>query len=187
MPNLLRRIALLWLATGLLAVVPPMARGEGPATPSALERDPAGWIDLLADAGPELKGWTRLPVKPGGKLQAGSQWALDPSTGILTCRGDGGHDWLRSDEPRGDFVYHVEWRFTPVATGKAAYNSGIYVRNSADARVWHQAQVGGGPDAFLFGDTLVGGALKRIDLSTARSPRAISAWRRRGIESSSGT
>ena len=94
------------------------------------------------------------PVKPTDKLGRESQWSLDPATGVLTCQGDGGHDWLRWDRELGDFVFHVEWKFTPVTTGKKGYNSGIYVRNSADAKVWHQAQVGGGPDAFLFGETL---------------------------------
>ena len=172
MPNPPRRLALVWMASGLIAVTS-MARSEDRGTPPEFERDPTGWTDLLAGAGPELKGWTRLPVKPGGKLDAGMQWSLDPSTGVLTCRGDGGHDWLRSDEERGDFIYHVEWRFTPVTTGKRGYNSGIYVRNSADARVWHQAQVGGGPAAFLFGDTLVGGKLERIDLSTQQADRPV--------------
>ena len=89
-------------------------------TPSALESSPAGWTDLLADAGPGLKGWTRLPVKPGGKLKSEtkSQWSLDPKTGVLVCEGDGGHEWLRYDEEVGDGVFHVEWRFTPVAGKK---------------------------------------------------------------------
>jgi len=172
MPNPSRRIALLWLASGLV-VASPMARAAGPGTPSALERDPSGWTDLLAGAGPELKGWTRLPVKPTGKLEAGTQWSLDPSTGVLTCRGDGGHDWLRSDAERGDFIYHIEWKFTPVPAGKAAYNSGVYVRNSGDARVWHQAQVGGGPEAYLFGETLADGGLRRIDLSKQQADRRV--------------
>lgn len=133
-------------------------------TPSALEREPTGWIDLLAEAGPTLKGWTRGPIPPGGKLSETSQWSLDPATGHLVCAGDGGHDWLRWDRELGDLIYHVEWRFTPIE-GKKGYNSGVYVRNSADARIWHQAQTGGGSGGFLFGDTLVGGELKRVNLS----------------------
>jgi len=116
MSNPSPRIALLRLAPGLV-VVASMGLAASPGTPSALERDPSGWTDLLAGAGPELKGWTRLPVKPTGKLETGTQWSLDPSTGVLTCRGDGGHDWLRSDAERGDFIYHIEWKFTPVPAG----------------------------------------------------------------------
>ncbi len=134
-----------------------------PGTPSELDREPSGWTDLLAEAGPELKGWTRLPVNPTGKLDPMSQWTLE--AGVLTCKGDGGHDWVRWDRELGDFVAHVEWKFTPVSSGKMAYNSGIYVRNSADAKIWHQAQVGGGPNGYLFAETLVGGKPKRVDLS----------------------
>src|SRR5262249_13494808 len=42
----------------LCSAARPAPSDEG-ETPSALERDPSGWTDLLAQAGPELKGWTR--------------------------------------------------------------------------------------------------------------------------------
>ena len=61
-------------------------------------------------------------------------------------------------------IFHVEWRFTPVP-GKKGYNSGVYARNSADARIYHQAQTGDGSGGYLFGDTPVKGALKRFNLS----------------------
>ncbi len=154
------------LFSSSLAAVPP-------GKPAELDRDPAGWTDLLAEGGPELKGWTRTIHHPGEKLSEKSQWSFDPSTGVLACEGNGGHDWLRWDKELGDFVYHVEWKFTPVTTGKKGYNSGLYVRNSADARVWHQAQVGGGPDAFLFGETLVGGELKRFNLSKQQADKRV--------------
>jgi hypothetical protein len=131
---------------------------------SALEKDPSGWTDLLAASGPGLKGWTRGPIPPTGKLSPESQWTLNPTIGNLVCRGDGGHDWLRWDEEVGDAVFHVEWRFTPVE-GKKGYNSGVFVRNSSDAAVWHQAQTGDGSGGFLFGDTPVGGKIQRINLS----------------------
>lgn len=133
-----------------------------PGKPSELDREPAGWTDLLAEGGPELKGWTRTTHHPTDKLSPKSQWSFDPSTGILTCQGNGGHDWLRWDKELGDFVYHVEWKFTPLTAGKKGYNSGLYVRNSGDARVWHQAQIGGGPDAFLFGVSPAGDVMKRF-------------------------
>jgi Domain of Unknown Function (DUF1080) len=133
-------------------------------TPSALERDPGGWTDLLAKAGPELKGWTRGSLPPGKPLSAESQWSLDTKTGVLLCKGDGGHDWLRSDQELGDFVYHVEWRFTPVE-GKKGYNSGVFVRNSADASTWIQAQTGDASGGYLFGDVPVESKLTRVNLS----------------------
>ena len=84
--------------------------------------------------------------------------------GYLVCAGDGGHEWLRWDEELGDFIFHVEWRFIPVP-GKKGYNSGVYVRNSADASVWHQAQTGDASGGYLFGDTPVNGQVKRVNLS----------------------
>jgi len=131
---------------------------------SALKRDPQGWTDLLARAGPKLEGWTRGPIPPEAKLGARSQWSLDATTGYLVCQGDGGHEWLRWDQELGDCIFHVEWRFTPVP-GTHRYNSGVFARNSADARIWHQAQTGDGSGGYLFGDTPVNGVLKRINLS----------------------
>jgi hypothetical protein len=131
--------------------------------PSALQTDPNGWTDLLADAGPDLKGWVRGPIPPGGTLNERSQWSIDPKTGNLVCEGDGGHEWLRYDKELGDFIYHVEWRYTP--GDKTGYNSGLYVRNSADAKVWHQIQIGSASGGYLFGQTLDDGKLKSFDLS----------------------
>ena len=144
-----------------------------PGKPSELDRDPTGWTDLLAEGGPDLKGWTRTTLHAVDKLSAKTQWAFDPSTGILLCEGNGGHDWLRWDREQGDFVYHVEWKFIPVTTGKKSYNSGAYVRNSGDARVWHQAQIGGGPDGFLFGESLANGELKRFNFSKQQADKRV--------------
>jgi hypothetical protein len=145
---------------------PGFARADE-AGPSALEQSPTGWTDMLADAGSNLNGWTRGPIPTKGqvgKLSDVSQWALDNKTGYLVCVGDGGHDWLRWNQELGDFVFHVEWRFTPVP-GKKGYNSGIYARNSEDAIIWHQAQTGDASGGYLFGDTPVNGELRRINLS----------------------
>lgn len=155
------RISPRTLAVGLALLIAAAPPAE---SPSALEQDPQGWTDLLKQAGPDLQGWTRGPIPPGGQLREESQWSIDPTTGLLVCEGNGGHEWLRWDRELGDFIYHVEWRFTPVE-GKKGYNSGVYARNSADAKIWHQAQTGDGSGGFLFGDTLVEGALKRINLS----------------------
>ena len=153
-------------AAGLVLASAVGASGDDPS-PSAVERDPNGWTDMLARAGPGLKGWTRVPIPPTATLIPDSQWSLDPTTGLLACRGDKvpeGHEWLRWDEPLGDFIYHVEWRFVPVDGGKR-YNSGLYARNSADGTIWHQAQTGDARGGYLFGDTLVDGDLKRVNLS----------------------
>ena len=91
-----------------------------------------------------------------GKLRPGSQWSLDTTTGALVCQGDGGHEWLRWDNELGDFIYHVEWRFTPVP-GKKGYNAGVYARNSADGRIYHQAQTGDASGGYLFGTTQIKG------------------------------
>jgi hypothetical protein len=130
---------------------------------SALEKDPKGWIDMLASAGTQLEGWTRGPIPPGGKLQEQSQWSLDPTNGHLICQGDRGHEWLRLDQVLTDFVLHVEWRFTPVP-GKKGYNSGIYVRNSSDARMWHQAQCGDASGGYLFGESMFMYSVKPFNL-----------------------
>jgi hypothetical protein len=156
----------LLLASAFLATASELP-AQTTETPSALESAPAGWKDLLADAGPGLKGWTRLPVPPGSTpktTRTGSQFRLDPETGYLVCEGDGGHEWLRWDEEVGDAVFHVEWRFTPVA-GKRGFNSGVFVRNSADAKLWFQAQTGDASGGFLFGDMPVDGKPTRVNLS----------------------
>ncbi len=139
----------------LIVVVASSTAASADDSLSALERDPAGWTDLLAQAGPKLEGWARGTIPPGGKVNPRSQWSLDPATGILLCQGDGGHEWLRWDKELADCIYHVEWRFT-VVPGKKGYNSGIYARNSADATIWHQAQTGDASGGYLFGNTAAG-------------------------------
>ena len=135
-------------------------------TPSALVSSSEGWTDLLADAGPgpDLKGWTRVPIPPTGTLKPVSQWSLDTKTGILLCQGDGGHEWLRWDKPVGNSILHVEWKYTKVE-GKKGYNAGVFARNSADGVIWHQAQTGDGNGGYLFGNSPVGGKPKGFNLN----------------------
>ena len=148
----------------VLGVVP-FCAGQAPKDKaSALESDPQGWIDMLATAGAELEGWTRGPIPPGGTLKDESQWSLDSKTGILLCKGDGGHEWLRLEQSLTDYIFHVEWRFTPVP-GKKGYNSGVYVRNSSDAKIWHQAQCGDASGGYIFGETSASYALKPFNFS----------------------
>ena len=162
----------------LLGSVTLPVSADDETVPSALERDPQGWTDLLAKAGPKLEGWTRGPLPAQAKLRPASQWSLDSATGFLVCQGNGGHEWLRWDKELGDFIYHVEWRFTPVP-GKKGYNSGIYARNSADARIYHQAQTGDGSGGYLFGTTETKGKATRFNLSkqqTASRVKAAGEW-----------
>jgi hypothetical protein len=162
-PSRLYPIALAVLAAGL-------AHGAAQeASKSALESDPAGWKEIMP--GPNLAGWTRLPIPPTGQLGR-QQWHLDAEAKTLVCDGDGGHDWLRYDRELGDGIFHVEWRFTPVE-GKRGYNSGVFARNSADGAIWHQAQVGSSSGSYLFGETLVNGQKQRFNLSNMLKERRV--------------
>ena len=99
-----------------------------------------------------FRGWTRGPWSAETPLDPVSQWKVDSARGLLICEGNRGHEWLRYDRELGDFAFHVEWRFVPLEGGKG-YNSGVFVRTSADLRIWHQAQIGSGSGGFLFGMT----------------------------------
>ncbi len=127
---------------------------------SALETDATGWIDVQPTA--SLRGWTRVPIPPGGTLGR-AQWHVD-SSGELVCDGDGGHDMLRYDEELTNGIFHVDFRYTPVTGTNPNYNSGVFIRNSADGTIWHQAQLtlNGG---YLFGDSPRNGVNQRFKLS----------------------
>jgi hypothetical protein len=126
-------------------------------------------VDLLADK--SLKDWVRVPLNPVGQLPAGdvsgpSPWKLDATGQVLICEGDkAGHEMLRHATELGDHVLHVEWRFVKLE-GEPAYNAGVYVRSSADGKIWHQAQTGPG-GGYLFGNTLVNGAPQRVNTREA--------------------
>jgi hypothetical protein len=113
---------------------------------SALERDSKGWTDLT-----EAQGWTRVPIPATAPLNPDNQWGYDPAAKVLTCAGDKGHEMLRSDREYKDFVFHVEWRFKPLAPD-AKYNSGVFVLSGSDGVYMVQAQVGPGPNVWLFSD-----------------------------------
>ena len=154
-----------------LALVVPAAAPPDDESKGAYESDPKGWTDLLARAGKELDNWTRGPIPPTGRLNPQSQWSIEQVTGYLVCEGDKGHEWLRYDDEAGDFVFHLEFRYTPVTTGKTNYNSGVYARNSKDATVWHQAQIGGGSGGYLFGQSMKDGKLVGFNLSKEAKKR----------------
>ncbi len=132
-----------WLSLPLAALaILPLAAQTGK---SLLEQDASGWIDIMP--GPGLKGWTRLPIAPD-PLAPESQWKVQ--NGVLICEGDKGHDWIRFDREFTDFVFHVEFRYTPIA-GNPRYNSGIFIRSAADYSSWFQVQIGSSQGGYLFG------------------------------------
>jgi len=118
-------------------------------------------VDLLPP--PDFKGWTRIPIPPVDGLKPLMQWHVDAAQHTLVCSGKGGHEWLRCDRELGDFIFDVEWRFTPRAPDERRYNSGIGVRLSKYGEIWYQAQTGlaGG---YLFGENFVDGALQPFNL-----------------------
>lgn len=144
-----------YLTNSMLAAVL-LAAPAVPQEKSLLEREPAGWVDVMP--GPKLAGWTRLKIKAEAEDGA-RQWQRQGD--ILLCAGDGGHDWIRYDTPLEDFVFHVEFRFTPLE-GNPRYNSGVFARNTADYSRWYQAQVGPG-GGFLFGIGEENGEPKRFN------------------------
>jgi hypothetical protein len=144
-------------------------------TTSALESEPTGWQNLFADK--TMKDWIRGPLGAAGQLRAGSMdepspWKMDPATGILLCEGDKvGHEWIRFATEVADCVYHVEWRLTKV-DGDPAYNSGVFVRSSADGKIWYQAQ-GTMAGGFLFGANPVNSAVTRFNLRQSMSENRV--------------
>ncbi|HAX43711.1 MAG TPA: hypothetical protein DCY80_14285, partial [Solibacterales bacterium] len=71
------------LAAAALLALPLAAQQK-----SLLDREPAGWIDVMP--GPKLEGWTRLKIRDTAEDSA-RQWQRHGDT--LLCAGDGGHDW----------------------------------------------------------------------------------------------
>lgn len=134
-------------------------------TNSALSAGPHGWMDVQPAS--DLQGWTRVAIPPTNHLGR-AQWHTDAGGAVLVCDGDGGHEMLRFDRELDDCIFHVEFRFTPIeaAGKKRSYNSGVFIRNSADGTIWHQAQLtmDGG---YLFGNTPSGGQMKRFKLAPA--------------------
>jgi hypothetical protein len=86
---------------------------------------------------------------------------VDEKNKLLICDAEKIHEMLLYDKELADGIFHVEWKFKKVE-GKKGYNSGVYARNSADGKIWHQAQVGSLNVGYIFGDTLVDGKPKRI-------------------------
>ncbi len=147
--------------------------------------------------GKDLAGWKRIALAPDTKLGSKNPWKVDGP--LLVCDGVGIKEMLLWDKELGDGVFHVEWRFRKVAADaeKKDYNSGVYVRTSADGQVWHQVQIAHQEKPPLlgdvFGDKQVNGKTERLVIrgkgpDRARSPgewntyeittkgRSISVW-----------
>lgn len=122
---------------------------EGTPTPSAMETDATGWIDLLADK--TLAKWKRVKYIER-QLKPTNSWSLDAANNVLVCDGKDAVELYLYDQEFGDGVFHVEWRFRPVENGRG-YNSGVFVRSNAEGSIWHQAQVGDRNVGQLFGAT----------------------------------
>ena len=142
--------------------------GDVKETKSALEAQPEGWIDLLKDK--DLKDWKRVPIPPGGKLNKRDCWKYDADSKTLNCDGVGIHEMLLFDKEFADGIFHVEWRFKKI-DGKKGYNSGVYVRNSADGAIWHQAQVGSKNVGYIFGQTIIDGKKTGIPGNKLKVPQ----------------
>jgi hypothetical protein len=152
-PWLLPALSNLILVSILIAANPVRAAGEDATqpTPSALSTDPSGWEDIMP--APDLKGWLDVPLH--SKLTR-QQWHV--VNGQLVCDGDGGKDVLLLDRKVRNCIFHVEYCLTKIEGQKdKSYNSGVFIRTSRDAAIWHQAQVGSLFGGYWFGVTPNGG------------------------------
>lgn len=144
----------------LLAVVgmlpSAVLKAEAAELPSALATDTNGWADVMPPT--DLSGWSRVAIPPTNTLGR-AQWHLDVTNQLLVCDGDGGHEMLRFDRKLTNGIFHVEFRFVPLSEKHPHYNSGIFIRNSADGSIYHQCQLTS-DGGYLFGDTLVHGKLE---------------------------
>lgn len=133
---------------------------------SALVRDPSGWRDLMPAA--SFDGWQDYPWPPGSprtdlSLMLHDQWRVDPATGYLVYFGPD-HSHLLSDESLGNFILHVEFRYTePEVPGS---NSGIFVRMVPGETVMHQVELAD-TSGVIIGGRLRDGTLKQIKVLTA--------------------
>ncbi len=144
-----RRLALL-LAAFLLGIG---ADARAEKLPDALTTEPAGWTDVMPPA--DLQGWSRVAI-PSTNALGRAQWQVDVTNRLLVCTGDGGHEMLRFDRRLTNAIFHVEFRFVTLTTKHPHYNSGIFIRNSADGTIWHQCQLTS-DGGYIFGNTPVNG------------------------------
>jgi hypothetical protein len=153
----MRRTVFITMAIAAFLIAPAVLAQEK----SLLESEPTGWTSIMP--GTDLKGWSRLPIPATLGVDPRARWSGDAAAGTLICSGKGGHEWLKYEKEYGDFVLHVEWRFTPSPAAEGKYNSGIGIRLSPWGEIWHQAQTGPA-GAWLFGVDITGGKLVRTNL-----------------------
>jgi 3-keto-disaccharide hydrolase len=134
-----------------------------PARLRGLDTKAVGWVDIFPAS--SLKGWTRVAIPPNHPPSPKNQWSVDMADHTIVCTGTEGHEWLRYDRELGDFEFQVEWRLAKVESARN-YNSGVFVRNSADGSVWYQAQIGSASGGYLFGDNPLNGSLRRFNLQS---------------------
>jgi len=142
--RLTRRVACCW-AVGLGLLVLIASASASSPTPSALESNPEGWIDLLAQ--PDLRDWQRARFPANKPLGEVNPWSLTPD-GILRCEATGIHEMLLHRTPRTDGILHVEWRYVGDSPKP---NSGVFVRTLPDCSSWFQAQLATSGLGMIFG------------------------------------
>jgi WD40 repeat protein len=140
-------------------------------SPSALEADASGWVDL--QPGKDLKGWHRV-VLPGDPTRPEHPWSVSEDAKVLRSKGKDVKELFLHETERGDGVFHVEWRVAGDA--KEEYNGGVYVRTRKDGKVWHQAQVAMSAKrpvvGDLFADVEKGGKIERVQALSKLPSRA---------------
>lgn len=137
----------------------PLAIVDAASPASALEREPAGWLDI--SPGPNLEGWTDYPWPPGTPRERMRRrlWSMDQGSGTLrAARGDQ-TTILVTDEMYRDFVLHVEYRYPRGELGIA--NSGVQVRMIPGERVMHQFELYESI-GFLMGGVVEAGVLTEL-------------------------
>ncbi|HWL16649.1 MAG TPA: DUF1080 domain-containing protein [Opitutus sp.] len=145
-PRILGLLAVHLTASMLVAAEPAPVPPLPAPTPGAFATSSAGWIDLLD--GLDLSAWQRArypATKPMGETDP---WKWDAATGILRCEAAGIHEMLLHRTPRGDGIFHVEFRYIG---SPAKPNSGVFVRTLTDASTWYQAQLAPSGLGMLFG------------------------------------
>ena len=132
-------------------------------SPSALETSQEGWRNLFP--GKDLKGWSRVDFDPKVTRKV---WSVSEDGTLLQCDARGGiKELLMFEEEFGDGILHVEWRWGMDQGEKPNYNGGVFVRTSADGKIWTQAQVARAEKPPVVGDLFamvpVGGKVQRVE------------------------
>ena len=101
----------------------------------------------------DFRGWKRVVLPSDPPMRPASPWSLSADGQILSCKGEGTiKELFLHETPRGDGVFHVEWRVVNLPEGKKDYNGGVYVRTSLDGITWTQAQVAESEKRPIVGD-----------------------------------